>query len=127
MIVVALLALAGVARADLPPPPDIVEACTVAVCPAGTTSQTCAASFEGRGDCEALEAKGYVRACKSAGASAWTEVMCASTAGNEPPVTPATPKGVPAPTAGGCATAPAGSSGAALLLALGVLAARRRP
>ena len=127
MIVVALLALAGVARADLPPPPDIVEACTVAVCPTGTTGQTCAASFEGRGDCEALEAKGYVRACKSAGASVWTEVMCSATTGNGPPPTPVPPTGLPTPAAGGCATTPAGSSGAALLLALGLIAARRRP
>ncbi len=57
-LALALAALAGSARADLPPPPDFVEVCTVASCPSGSVAQTCGASFEERDDCETLDAKG---------------------------------------------------------------------
>ncbi len=126
MIALTLLAWVGVARADLPPPPDFVEVCTPAVCPQGA-GVSCEGSFEGRVACEALEARGYVASCRTSGASVWTEVMCPAALSAPAPAAPnAPPMPAPmAPAAGGCVTAPAAGVGA-WWLALGIVLARRR-
>lgn len=74
-----LLMLAPVASADIAPPPGYVEQCTVARVQKDNPGQTCVscdAWHGGRADCETREAEGYVKRCKSRGASTWSEVLC---------------------------------------------------
>ncbi len=73
--------LAGHALADVAPPPDYVEKCTIEEQQgAGDECQPCGASFQGREKCTALGAEGYKHRCKAHGASVWTEVWCRSKA-----------------------------------------------
>lgn len=128
-----LLLLATFALADLPPPDDFVETCTVAQQALdGKECVSCNANFGGREDCEAHEKTGYKAACKTYGASVWSEVLCrAGTAKPktvEPtPTTPDEPK-KPAPAVvdddKGCAVVSA--AGGWLLLGLTALLVRRR-
>jgi hypothetical protein len=103
----ALLALfvvasvASPALADLAPPPGYVEKCTVENHQKdGRTCTSCAADFKRRDRCELeLGVKGYTRACRTRGASVWSEVWCLDAkpapTPSEPAPTPAEP--VPAP------------------------------
>ncbi|MET0342076.1 MAG: hypothetical protein ABW252_13820 [Polyangiales bacterium] len=72
------LTLPVVARADIPPPPDFEETCTVAKQSAsGRTCSPCRASFRDFGaHCAEEVGAGFTRACRSWGASVWTEVWC---------------------------------------------------
>lgn len=108
-----LILFLSVALADIPsdePETCLMERYDSAHC------ASCDASFEGRPDCEALEAEGREQACKSQGASVWSEIWC------EP--------GHTQPLSGkdddGCSTAggPLGLGAAGLALTL--LLARRR-
>lgn len=78
-----LFFLAGIstARADVPPPDDYVEQCTVALKEQpGTTCEACQnsyESFQGNDPCKTKYAgTNFTKACKSWGASVWTEVWC---------------------------------------------------
>lgn len=90
-----LVLIAQLAMADIPPPPDYVESCTVAN--HGEGCQSCSAYHGGREACEALEAEGYVRRCKTRGASVWSEVMCPGGPADGPDA-PAPPVDPPPPT-----------------------------
>lgn len=67
------LLLATLAFADIPPPPGYVEKCTLKNHPGCVK---CDAWHGGREECEALENKGYTRACRTGGASVWDEIFC---------------------------------------------------
>ena len=141
MLTLALLS--GLALADIAPPPDFVETCTVAnhVKP-GEECTMCGAWHGGREDCEALEAQGYSARCRTSGASTWDEVMCRAAATPEVqpadgppsadtipevPAEPATPTAPAAPAGAEARCASAAPAGLwALLLATGLLALRRR-
>ena len=122
------------AVADIAPPPGYVERCTVARVQRENPGQTCVACdawHGGREDCEQHEAKGYVRQCKTRGASTWDEVLCkAGTRVVTPDPEPVAPADEPASTVvseepASCAPV-APSSGVWPLLGLTVLAWRRR-
>ncbi len=78
LALLALLCLPVRASADLPPPPDYVESCTIEKqCKAGEEGITCGANHMARDKCQKAYAKdGYVERCKTHGASVWTEVWC---------------------------------------------------
>ncbi|MBL8785420.1 MAG: hypothetical protein JNJ59_10995 [Deltaproteobacteria bacterium] len=89
-LVVSLSALAlgalAPARADIPPPGDYKETCTVKIQQKkGTTCAECRAWHGERDACEkSLGANGWSKACKGWGASAWTEVWCIAGEGVNP-------------------------------------------
>lgn len=88
--------LISLAFADLAPPPGFVETCTVANHSSDTAKcVACRASFQGRASCEALEAQGYRQACRTGGASVWTEVMCVAATEGEAPARPEPVAGEP--------------------------------
>lgn len=74
------------ARADIPPPRDYKETCTVKLQQKkGTTCAECRAWHGERDACEkSLGANGWSKACKGWGASAWTEVWCIAGEGVNP-------------------------------------------
>lgn len=82
-------------RADVPPPSDYVESCTVAKQQtAGKQCVSCNAWHGERDKCEkSLGTKGYEHVCKGWGASSWDEVWCKSGAPKQEvaPVSPVTP------------------------------------
>ena len=84
---VLLLASCAVARADIPPPPGYVETCTAErQCP-GQEVDRCSASFRERDACARRHAgDGYTLACRTRGASVWTELWC-----RPKPATPTAP------------------------------------
>lgn len=88
------------ARADIPPPEGYVETCTLEKQQKPDTECLSCDAWHGEHDkCEKLHgASGYTQACRSGGASTWSEVWCRPKAGGEAPA--------PAP-AGGDETAPA--------------------
>jgi len=56
--------------------PGYVESCVPALC-GKRAAKVCHASFQGREDCEAIEkAGGWTQACRTAGASVYSEVFC---------------------------------------------------
>lgn len=80
------------ANADLAPPADYVENCTVAKQQVdGKLCVACASSYATVDKCkDDYSGQGYIQACKSWGASVWTEVWCkaGSDAGANIPVMP---------------------------------------
>lgn len=90
----------GKARADIPPPPDYVEQCTVEKQTApGKTCVACNANFGNRTGCQTqYGGEGYAKACQSYGASVWTEVWCR---GGTTPVPPPTEVDAGSPSTGG--------------------------
>lgn len=127
-----LSVLAPVAHADIAPPPGYVEACTVPRVQASNPGQTCVscdAWHGGREGCEAYEAKGFIRRCKTRGASTWDEVLCkAGTPDEAPPSEEPSPEReaeAAAPAAGSCSVG-GGPGGVAWLVVVGMLAVRRR-
>ena len=107
-----LLVLLSVALADLAPPPGLPnppETCTVETHAIdGKECKSCDAYYGGREPCEALEKEGYVKVCRTRGASTWDEILCKNTdssqvEGEEPaekPVEPV-PASEPEPKGGG--------------------------
>lgn len=94
---------ANPALADLAPEPGYVEQCTIKNHEGPDTSCTsCRASFKDRDGCAGLMGpQGYTRACRTRGASVWTEVWCKAKDGARPAPTPPTeptPSPEPAPT-----------------------------
>ncbi|MCO4745837.1 MAG: hypothetical protein KC912_13670 [Proteobacteria bacterium] len=91
-MLVVLFALT--AFADIPPPPGYVESCTVEkMSTASTECVSCAGYHGGREPCEAFEAEGYTKSCKTRGASVWDEVMCRPKGGAAPTEEPAANEG----------------------------------
>lgn len=74
----ALLIASSTATADVPPPPGYVETCTVEKqCKKDEEGDACSAWHGDRDKCEKKHAQdGFVRKCKTRGASVWTEVYC---------------------------------------------------
>ena len=144
VIMVGLALMVGettAARADIPPPNDYVETCTVAKQQeGGKVCVACDALHGERDKCEkSVGTQGYAHVCKGWGASAWTEVWCkagSATTKDDPPKTnPGTDKpteqpmpktaDVPAPKKSNCAGGdPEGALG--LVGALAALAWVRR-
>jgi hypothetical protein len=99
--------LVRVAKADVPPPPNYVESCTVAKqCRPGEEGTTCG-TYHGEPDkCRKLHASdGFVHKCNTRGASVWSEVYCRPKGKTAASVAPGAAKGVPA--AAGAPAAPA--------------------
>jgi hypothetical protein len=143
--------LAGAAAADVAPPPDYVESCTVANSqqPGRIECLSCGESYFGAPTAcrDKHAAAGYELRCKTRGASTWGEVWCrpiapvAATATTGAPVPPGPAPApmepaVPPPPpekAGSCGACDLGARGRgsepslALLVAAAVLAGRRRP
>lgn len=92
----AVAAVSGPAFADLAPPPGYVEKCTVENHQKDNkTCTSCAADFKSRDRCESeLGPKGYTRACRTRGASLWSEVWCLE---GKPAPTPTEPAPAPTP------------------------------
>lgn len=84
-------------RADVPPEPDYVESCTVAN--HKTAANACVSCDTYHGDVDKCSrdygTKGYTRACRTSGASVWSEVWCKAGAADNTP-TPAEPTPAPA-------------------------------
>lgn len=82
-LVVATLGVAGSALADVAPPPDYVETCTVDQQQGdGETCVSCEVSFEDFEACiNTYEPQGYELRCKTAGASVYSEVFCMANQG----------------------------------------------
>lgn len=104
----AVTAVSTPALADLAPPPGYVEKCTVENHQNdGKTCTSCAADFKSRDRCESeLGTKGYTRACRTRGASVWSEVWCLEA---KPAPTPTPGPAEPAPTPTPAEPAPAPS------------------
>ena len=90
------------ARADLPPPADYVESCTVEhQSAAGKECVLCGEAYYAKPDaCERHKAGGYEKSCRTRGASTWKEVWCRKATG------------AAAPTPSAAASAPVASTGA---------------
>jgi hypothetical protein len=101
----APLAFAGVAHADVPPPPGYVETCTVEQQQTGgARCEACRASYQDANACATRFASTQLqRRCRTSGASAWTEVWCETRVHVDPtgpaPETSPGPAPSPAPTA----------------------------
>ena len=122
------LCVVSVARADVPPPDDYVEECTVEKQQKpGMECNTCGAWHGDREACDkSLGTQGYRKMCKGWGASSWTEVWCKGEAKSEDPADPK-----PAETPGPGSSEPQKKSGcdaggAGSWVALGLLAALAR-
>jgi hypothetical protein len=75
---------ASLALADLAPPRNYVESCTLEKRQrAGQECVACRASYMGREQCEPHEAQGFASVCKSRGASVWNEVLCKPKVGGD--------------------------------------------
>lgn len=74
----ALLLGSALAFADIPPPPGYVEQCTIEKqCKKEEEGDACSAWHGERDKCEKKHAQdGFVRKCRTGGASVWTEVYC---------------------------------------------------
>ena len=72
------LLLSLIALADIPPPSDYVEACTVELACGEKDGVLCGSSYFGEPDACANEhaPSGYTKACGTRGASVWDEVWC---------------------------------------------------
>jgi hypothetical protein len=79
LLALGALALPSSARADLPPPDDYVEQCTVDKAQ-GRTKQTCQSCSAWHGDPDAckkqFEGGTFAHECRAYGASTWSEVWC---------------------------------------------------
>ena len=89
----ALLLVGGPAQADIPPPAGWVETCTAERrCP-DQEVVTCHAHFRDREVCARQHAGDrYALACRTRGASVWTELWCRPKAAPKPGAAPARPK-----------------------------------
>ncbi len=124
-----ILFAAGLAHADIAPPPGYEEACQVKkVRQPGEECVSCGDAYHG--DVEAcrrkLEPEGYAHRCQTRGASTWDEVWCRTAASEEEPAEEPVdePKA-----AGGCSMSVLGTGsvgGLALLVAGAVLGCRVR-
>ncbi|HJX66178.1 MAG TPA: hypothetical protein VJ860_19740 [Polyangia bacterium] len=87
LIAAGSLTLAGAARADIPPPPDYVETCTLANKQTPTSEcLACAADYNNFGRCgPLLSPYCYSKVCQTWGGSAHTEIWC-RTKGDGAPV-----------------------------------------
>lgn len=80
MFTLSFTLLSALALADVAPPDDYVETCTVERQCEGGNGIVCGDSYFGdRTACQRAWAdKGYARKCSTRGASTWDEVWCAS-------------------------------------------------
>lgn len=88
LLVLVLATIPSNAEADVAPPPNYVESCTVdRVQGSGEVCESCSA-WHGEVDAcdKSLGSHGYVRRCRSRGASAWSEVWCKAASPDRPPV-----------------------------------------
>jgi len=104
-----LLLIAGtvateVAKADIPPPDDYVETCTIDKQTApGLTCESCRAWHGERDACDkTLGVQGFRKMCQAYGASAWSEVWCKGEATGPKPAEGPTPTSGPESKKTGC-------------------------
>ena len=78
VVAAGLSTIAGRARADLVPPREHAEACTLQKqARAGTECLACSAFFGNPEHCSAsLASYGFAQSCRTGGASQWSEVWC---------------------------------------------------
>lgn len=128
--------LANAASADVPPSPGYVETCTVAN--QGGPGRECRSCDTYHGNppdyCEGLVgAGGFTRACRTSGASVWSEVWCKGVAAVPPPTPAPAPVAAATPAAenredDGCSVANgAVGTNAALWMALAAWLVSRAP
>ena len=124
---VALVSIPLAARADLAPEPGYVETCTLANHAKADNECVECSTYHGEYDkcVKQFEPKGYTQACRTSGASVWSEIWCKA----KPGAAATTPEPTPA---GGDKPAPAdkvaaktsncagGEAGGLLSLMLGV-------
>jgi len=86
----ALMSLSAAAFADVAPPPDYVESCTVAKQQGpGLDCRECGTYYAEHDKCDkTLGTQGFSKRCRSRGASVWTEVWCRSAQASPPPPDP---------------------------------------
>lgn len=127
VLALALVAVPGVALADIPPPDDYVETCTLEKQQVpGLDCKSCSAWHGEQDACDkTLGAEGYRRMCKSYGASAWSEIWCKGEPTGPTPAEGTTPTSGPEPKKTGCVGG--GVTSLLALLALALPRSRRRP
>lgn len=83
-----LLTTAAPSRADVAPPADFVETCTLErQASAGEECNACRAYHGNHKHCpESLAAFGFAKKCRSRGASSWSEVWCRAASPSAPKV-----------------------------------------
>jgi hypothetical protein len=88
-----LVVLSGAVRADVAPPPDYKESCTLrAYLGRGEDCEECRAWHGDVAACErTLGPRGMERRCRTRGASSWNEIWCVSRAAPHPPPPPPPP------------------------------------
>ncbi len=130
-----VLTLTGVAFADVPPPEDYVETCTVArQQKVGETCVACSVSMSDPTVCSTqYEPQGYALRCRTSGASVFSELYCRATDPSTQTATQTSTDSNASEDGDGCAVkTPLGGHGgawafvAALSLGLGFTHARRR-
>lgn len=126
VLVLALIAVPSVALADIPPPDDYVETCTLEKQQVpGLECKSCSAWHGEQDACDkTLGVEGYRRMCKSYGASAWSEIWCKGEPTGPAPAEGTTPTSGPEPKKTGCAGG--GVTSLLALLALALPRSRRR-
>lgn len=126
LFALALIAVPSVALADIPPPDDYVETCTIDKQQVpGLECKSCSAWHGEQDACDkTLGAEGYRRMCKSYGASAWSEIWCKGEPTGPAPAEGPTPTSGPESKKTGCTGG--GVAGLWALAAFGLLRARRR-
>lgn len=71
-------------RADVAPPDDYEERCTLErTCPKGKECVLCPADFHDRDGCMQLREHGFAMQCQSWGASVWDEIWCRNIADDD--------------------------------------------
>lgn len=79
ILALALLVMSSAADADVVPPPDFVESCTLnKVQQAGEQCVVCRDAYHAEPNAcrDRLAGEGYLSRCRTAGASVWTEIWC---------------------------------------------------
>ena len=76
-IVCGAIGFPSLALADIPPPEGYVESCTPKKACGNNESDECGAYYGDPHKCDTVHAAdGFARACRTHGASVWTEVWC---------------------------------------------------
>lgn len=76
LVLASVLSVASV-RADVTPPDDYDENCTLErTCPNGKECVKCPADFNDSDGCTQLRAHGFAMECQGWGASVWDEIWC---------------------------------------------------
>ena len=101
LVAVVALGFCSIATADIPPPPDYVERCTIKKQQKpGEVCVLCSDAYFRKPDAckDRYEPLGYGKRCRTRGASTWSEVWCGPRGTVKTPAAPTpTPTTAPAP------------------------------